>query len=86
MIVAGMGCRAGASAREIEAAMPRRSRRPGSIAGALGVIATSPAKAGEPGIAAAASARGAKLVVVPQAELEAAGSARRRPDRSACWR
>src|SRR4051812_50001291 len=73
MIVAGVGCRAGASAREVEAAIAMALDRAGLAAGALGMIATSSAKAGEPGIAAAASERGIKFVVVPQAEFEAAG-------------
>src|SRR4051812_49817784 len=74
MIVAGVGCRAGASAREVEAAIAMALDRAGLAAGALGMIATSSAKAGEPGIAAAASERGVKFVVVPQAEFEAAGA------------
>ncbi len=74
MIVAGVGCRAGASAREVEAAIAAALDRAGFAADALGMIATSSAKAGEPGIAAAASARGVKFVVVPQAEFEAAGA------------
>lgn len=74
MIVAGVGCRAGASAREVEAAIVAALDRAGVAAGALGMIATSYAKRGEPGIAAAALERGVKFVVVPQAEFEAAGS------------
>jgi cobalt-precorrin 5A hydrolase len=74
MIVAGVGCRAGASAREVEAAIAVALDRAGLAAGALGMIATSSAKAGEPGIAAAASERGVKFVVVPQSEFEAAGA------------
>src|SRR5207244_12407457 len=74
MIVAGVGCRAGASAREVEAAIATALDRAGLAAGALGMIATSSAKAGEPGIAAAASERGVKFFVVPQAEFEAAGA------------
>ena len=74
MIVAGVGCRAGASAREIEAAIAAALARAGLAAGALGMIATSFAKGNEPGIAAAASGRGVKFVVVPQAEFEAAGA------------
>jgi cobalt-precorrin 5A hydrolase len=73
MIVAGVGCRAGASAREIEAAVAAALDRAGVDADSLGAIATSPAKGGEPGIAAVASERGVKLVVVPQPEFEAAG-------------
>lgn len=74
MIVAGVGCRAGTSAGEVEAAIAAALDRAGLAAAALGMIATSSAKGGEPGIAAAASARGVKLVVVPQAEFEAAGA------------
>ena len=74
MIVAGVGCRAGTSAREVETAIAVALDRAGLAAGALGMIATSSAKAGEPGIAAAASERGVKFVVVPQAEFEAAGA------------
>jgi len=74
MIVAGVGCRAGASAPEVEAAIAAALDRAGLASSMLGMIATSSAKAGEPGIAAAASARGVKFVVVPQAEFEAAGA------------
>jgi cobalt-precorrin 5A hydrolase len=74
MIVAGVGCRAGASAGEVEAAIAAALDRAGLPAGALGAIATSYAKRSEAGIAAAASERGVKFVVVPQAELQAAGS------------
>ncbi len=74
MIVAGVGCRAGASAREIEAAIAAALSRAGVEAGALGMIATSFAKRREIGIAEAASGRGVKFVVVPQAEFEAAGA------------
>jgi cobalt-precorrin 5A hydrolase len=73
MIVAGVGCRSGASAHEIEAAIAAALDQAGLSPGALGVIATSLAKSAEPGIAAAASGRGVKFVVVPQAEFEAAG-------------
>ena len=74
MIVAGVGCRAGASAREIEAALSAALAQAHLDPTTLGVIATSSGKGIEPGIAAAASLRGAKLVLVPQAELEAAGA------------
>jgi cobalt-precorrin 5A hydrolase len=74
MIVAGIGCRAGTPARDIEAALSAALVEARLDAKALGVIATSHAKADEPGIAAAVSARGAKLVLVPQHELEAAGA------------
>jgi cobalt-precorrin 5A hydrolase len=74
MIVAGVGCRAGASAREIEAAIAAALDRAGLASRALGMIATSSAKGGEPGIAAAALQRGVKFVVVAQAAFEAAGA------------
>jgi cobalt-precorrin 5A hydrolase len=74
MIVAGIGCRAGASARDVEAVLSAALAKAHLDPATLGVIATSAAKGIEPGIAAAASSRGAKLVLVPQAELEAAGA------------
>jgi cobalt-precorrin 5A hydrolase len=74
MIVAGIGCRKGAAAAEIEAAIAAALERAGIAAHSLEVIATSAAKGDEPGIAAAASARGVPLVLVPQDGLEAAGA------------
>lgn len=74
MIVAGVGCKAGASAREIEAAIGAALSQAGVASAALGLIATSSAKAAEAGLAAAAKDRGVKVVFVPQADLEAAGS------------
>lgn len=74
MIVAGVGCRAGASAREVEAAIAAALESAGFPADAPALIATAIAKANEHGIAAAASARGVTFVVVPQADLEAAGA------------
>jgi cobalt-precorrin 5A hydrolase len=74
MIVAGVGCRAGTSAREVEAVIAAALDRAELDASALGAIATSVAKGGERGIAGAASRRGVKLVVVPQAAFEAAGA------------
>jgi cobalt-precorrin 5A hydrolase len=74
MIVAGVGCRAGASVREVETVIAAALDRAGLDASALGMIATSPAKGTEPGIAGAASGRGVKLVVVAQAAFQAAGS------------
>jgi cobalt-precorrin 5A hydrolase len=73
MIVAGVGCRSGASAVEVGAAIAAALASAGFAAEALGAIATSYAKAAEPGIADAASELGVKFVVVPQAELEVAG-------------
>jgi cobalt-precorrin 5A hydrolase len=73
MIVAGIGCRKGAAAAEIEAAVAAALLRAGLSAPALSLLATSTAKGGEGGIAAAAWALGVPLVLVPQDELEAAG-------------
>lgn len=74
MIVAGVGCRAGASACDVEAAIAAALDRAGLTLQAPAVIATAFAKAHEPGIAAAASARGVTFVVVPQVDLEAASA------------
>ncbi len=72
MIVAGIGCRAGVTAHEIEAVLEEALARAKMEAGVVGIIATSHAKSGERGIAAAALRRGAKLVIVGQSELETA--------------
>lgn len=74
MIVAGVGCRAGASAGEIDAAIELALDRAGVAASEMEMIATSVAKGIEPGIAAVASQRGVKLVIVPQTDFEAAGA------------
>ena len=74
MIVAGVGCRKGASAREVGAAISAALSRAGLRADALDAIAAPALKSGEVGIAAAASDLGVPLVLVPQAELEAAGA------------
>jgi cobalt-precorrin 5A hydrolase len=74
MIVAGVGCRKGAQAADIEAAIAAALARAGLGAAALDLVATSAAKGGEPGIAGAATAIGVRLVLVPQGELEAAGA------------
>jgi cobalt-precorrin 5A hydrolase len=73
MIVAGVGCRAGATVQEIDAAIAAALSRGGLASDAVGLVATSSAKAAEQGIAAAASARGVPLVFVAQADLEATG-------------
>ena len=74
MIVAGVGCRRGASAREIGAAISAALSRAGLRADALDAVATPAMKSSEAGIAAAASDLGVPLVLVPQADLEAAGA------------
>ena len=74
MIVVGIGCRKGATEKEIEAAIQAALKEAGRPQDALGLIATSDGKGGEPGIVAAAAARRLRLVLVGPAELEAAGS------------
>ncbi len=73
MIVAGVGCRKGAAAAEIEAAIHAALGRAGLARDALALIATSAAKGGESGITAAASVLGVPLVLVPAHDLEVAG-------------
>jgi cobalt-precorrin 5A hydrolase len=74
MIVAGVGCRRGAAAAEIEAAITAALARAGLGIAAIRAVATSAAKGEEPGIAAAASAIGVPLVLVAQDDLAAAGA------------
>src|ERR1700680_3370464 len=74
MIVAGVGCRKGAQAADIAAAIAAAFARAGIAATTLRLIATTAAKGGEPGIAAAASAIGVPLVLIPQDDLAAAGA------------
>ena len=74
MIVAGVGCRKGASANEVGAAISAALSRAGLRAEVLDAIAAPALKSGEAGIAAAASDLGVPLVLVPQADLEAAGA------------
>jgi cobalt-precorrin 5A hydrolase len=74
MIVAGVGCRKGASAAQIEAVIAAALARAGLGEDKLGMIAAPAFKGGERGIMAAAVARGVPLVLVPQGNLEAAGA------------
>ena len=73
MIVAGVGCRRRAPALDIEAAIRAALERAGIAAQALDCIATTAAKTGEAGIEAAAAKLGVAVVLVPDAELLAAG-------------
>ena len=73
MIVAGVGCRRGTSAAQIEAAITVALGRAGLGIAADHAVATSAAKAGEPGIAAAAASIGVPLVLVAKDQLAAAG-------------
>jgi cobalt-precorrin 5A hydrolase len=72
VIVAGIGCRRGASADAIISAVEEALARCGLAKESLGAVATSAAKRAEPGIAGAASALGVPLIVIRQADLEAA--------------
>lgn len=82
MIVAGIGCRAGATAQEIDAAIAAALSTGGLADDALKMIATSAAKATEQGIVAAAAARHVALELVGQSDLEkASGRAVTKSDR-----
>jgi len=73
MIVAGVGCRRGASAAAIETVIAAALARAGLTSRRLDVLATAAFKRDEPGIAAAAAAHGVPLILVAQADLERAG-------------
>ena len=72
MIVAGVGCRRGTAAVQIEAAITVALARAGLGIAAVRLIATSAAKGGEVGIVAAAASIGVPLVAVAQDDLAAA--------------
>jgi len=73
MIVAGVGCRRGTSAAEIETAIAAALAQAGLASHALDLLATAAFKGDEPGIVAAAAARGVDLILVAQPDLERAG-------------
>jgi cobalt-precorrin 5A hydrolase len=66
MIVAGVGCRKGASAADIGAVIGDALARAGVSATALDLIAAPELKRGERGIVVAAAALGVPLVLVPR--------------------
>jgi cobalt-precorrin 5A hydrolase len=72
MIVAGIGCRRGAPAAEIEAAIRAALTRAKLMPAILDAVATSAAKHDEPGINAAAKQLGVSVVLVAEADLLAA--------------
>jgi cobalt-precorrin 5A hydrolase len=74
MIVAGVGCRKGATAVQIEAVIVAALAGAGLDIAAVGVVATAAVKGDEPGIAAAASSIGVPLVLVAPDDLVAAGA------------
>jgi cobalt-precorrin 5A hydrolase len=73
MIVAGIGCRKGATAEEIDAAIEAALGQAGCAPDTLSLVATSDGKGNEPGIIEAAAGRDVRLVLVRPAELDAAG-------------
>jgi cobalt-precorrin 5A hydrolase len=73
MIIAGIGCRKGTPAAEIETAVSAALAQAGLGRAAIDMLATSAAKETEPGIAGVAASLGVPLTVVPPAELAAAG-------------
>jgi cobalt-precorrin 5A hydrolase len=74
MIVAGIGCRRGAAARDVEAAIRAALAHAGLAAAALDAIATVEGKTSEPGIAAAAEKLGVRVVSLPQRALQTASA------------
>jgi cobalt-precorrin 5A hydrolase len=72
MIAAGIGCKRGAAASDIEAAIHAALASARIEADALDVIATIEAKSAETGIRTAAAKLGVTLMVVPELELFAA--------------
>ncbi|HSI41017.1 MAG TPA: cobalamin biosynthesis protein [Xanthobacteraceae bacterium] len=73
MIVAGVGSRRGVTEREVRAAIEGVLERHGLALADLSLLATPAIKGGEAGIAEAAARLGLPLILVPQAQLEAAG-------------
>jgi len=74
MIVAGIGCRKGATAEEINAAIEAALEETGQARDALTSLATSDGKGSEPGLVDAAASAGLELILIKPAALEAAGS------------
>jgi cobalt-precorrin 5A hydrolase len=72
MMVAGLGCRRGASGDDVAAAIAAALDVAGRRKEALARLATSAAKASEPGLRAAAAALGLALEAVPEAALQEA--------------
>lgn len=79
VIVAGIGCRKGASAADIDAAIDTALERAGRPLARIDRMATAASKSEEDGIAAAAAGRGLPLIFVAQPDLEIASA------RGATW-
>src|SRR3972149_11381481 len=74
MIVAGIGCRKGTSASEIDAVIEAALAGAGLRRGTLVLIATSAREYGEAGIAMAAANRGLPLALLTHIDPEAGGA------------
>jgi cobalt-precorrin 5A hydrolase len=72
VMVAGIGCRSGVSAGEVESALEAALAPLLPDGRTLSLIATPAVKGHEPGIIAAAAARGIPLALIAQTDLEAA--------------
>jgi len=72
MVVAGVGCRRHAPSADVMAAIEAAFAGAGMAITSLRAIATTAAKHGEAGIAAAASSMGVPLLLVPPDDLAAA--------------
>lgn len=79
VIVAGIGCRKGTTAAEIEAAIVAALERAGRPLAKIDLLATAAGKRHEAGIAQAAKARNLPLLFVQQPDLERASA------RGATW-
>jgi len=71
-MVAGIGCRSGVTAEQVEAALTAALQQNALHGHSLTFIATAAAKSSEPALVAVARARGIPLTSISQAELEAA--------------
>lgn len=72
MIIAGIGCRRGAAAHDVEAALRAALADANLAATALDAIATIAGKNREAGIARVAEKLGVRVLSLPQSELKAA--------------
>jgi cobalt-precorrin 5A hydrolase len=72
MIVAGIGCRKGISAADVQAAIDAALLQTLLASRRLSLIAAPAIKGTEAGIRDAAAARGLRLMLIPQSALEAA--------------
>jgi cobalt-precorrin 5A hydrolase len=73
VIVAGIGCRRGASGEEIAAAVAAALIGVGRGSDAIDLMAAPATKASEPGLAAAANALSVPLMFISENDLKAAG-------------